>query len=272
MRQSATETPQMSSEWRHAEGLWAVDLSTDLNLRKSFDFLRRKWCEVPYTQYDRRMSAEILTLSDDEILQTWETCYRQSSTGAAFSVRGWYQTLYRDVFRGKKVLDVGCGLAPDTVYYAEHGANVTFLDIVDTNVEFVKRVCQLKGLTNVSFCHMEDLDSLKVLGNDFDFIYCCGSFINAPLELARMEAQALLPHLKIGGRWITLAYPKTRWVREGCMPEVEWGKVTDGGAPWMEWHDLAKLDYMLMPAQFDVILNINFHNDDFNWFDLLRLC
>lgn len=271
MQNTVFELPEMAPEWRRAKGFWPVDLSVDLNLRQSFDLLRGKWCEVPYAQYDRRMSTELVTLSDEEVLQTWETGYQTSSQAVAFSVRGWYQTLYRDIFRGKKVLDVGCGLAPDTVHYAEHGAIVTFLDIVPSNLEFVRRVCQLRGLTNVSFCYMEDLDSLTTLAHDFDFIYCCGSFINAPLELARMEAQALLPHLKLGGRWITLAYPQTRWVREGCMPENEWGKVTDGGAPWMEWHDLAKLDYMLAPAQFDVVLNLDFHNSDFNWFDLLRL-
>jgi 2-polyprenyl-3-methyl-5-hydroxy-6-metoxy-1,4-benzoquinol methylase len=44
----------------------------------------------------------------------------------------------KDSFYGKKILDVGCGLGPDSVFYAEHGAAVTFLDIVPTNVEFVR--------------------------------------------------------------------------------------------------------------------------------------
>jgi len=249
---------------------WPIDLSRDPLLRKSFDLLREKWCEVPFKQYERLHSADLLCLPDDQILECWTKTHLESSTGQAFSVRGWYQTLYKDVFRGKKVLDVGCGLGPDSVFFAEHGAIVTFLDLVESNLAFVRKVCQLKGLNQVSFCYMEDLSSLEVLPQDYDFIYCCGSLINAPLDLTRMEAQALLEHLPVGGRWIELAYPKSRWEREGCMPFDRWGQKTDGGAPWVEWHDLKKLDYLLAPAVFDVVLSLEFHHSDFVWFDLVR--
>jgi 2-polyprenyl-3-methyl-5-hydroxy-6-metoxy-1,4-benzoquinol methylase len=150
-----------------------------------------------------------------------------------------------DVFRGKRVLDVGCGLAPDTVHYAEHGARVTFLDVVESNVGFAERVCRIKGIQNAAFCYMRDLDSLRSLPADYDVIYCCGTLIHAPLEVARMEAQALLRHLPVGGRWIELGYP-------------------------VEWHDPLKLDYMLAPATFDTVLYLEFHKSDFNWFDLVR--
>lgn len=85
-----------------------------------------------------------------------------------------------------------------------------------------------------------------------------------------MEAQALLEHLRVGGRWIELGYPKARWEREGRMPSDKWGEKTDGGAPWVEWHDLEKVRVILAPASFDVILDLEFHNADFNWFDLIR--
>jgi SAM-dependent methyltransferase len=249
---------------------WPVDLSQDPLLRKSFDILRRKWCEVPYKQYERLNSEGLLALPDSELLDLWTRTHLESSTGKAFSNRGWYHILYKDILRGKKVLDVGCGLAPDTVFFAEHGAVVTFVDIVESNVRFVQRVCELKGLDRTAFCHMEDLGSLEALPTDYDVVYCCGSFINAPLELARMEAQALLEHLPIGGRWIELAYPRSRWEREGQLPYDRWGEKTDGGAPWIEWHDLKKLDYILAPAVFDVVLMTEFHNSDFIWFDLVR--
>jgi hypothetical protein len=74
----------------------------------------------------------------------------------------------------------------------------------------------------------------------------------------------------VNGRWIELAYPKVRWEREGRLPATEWGERTDGGAPWIEWHDLQKLEYLFAPASFEVILALEFHSSDFNWFDLIR--
>jgi len=247
-----------------------VDLASDRNLRNRLPYSGRNGVGCHSIKFGRIRSADLLTLNESEIVEKWETAYAATFTGPAFSVRGWYQTLYRDAFKGKRILDVGCGLAPDTVYFAQHGARVTFLDIVESNVRFVERVCRVKEISDVSFCWMRDLESLDQLTDNFDVIYCCGSFINAPLEVARLEAQALLRCLPVGGRWVELGYPKARWEREGRIMETEWGTKTHGGAPWMEWRDLSKLDYMFAPAAFDVVLNLEFHNSNFNWFDLIR--
>ena len=242
----------------------------DPSLKNSFDLLRKKWGEVPATKTGSVMSADLMKKTDSDLIAQWDYFHQSSVCGAAFPARGWYELIYRDVFRGKKVLDFGCGLGLTTVPYAESGAAVTFVDLVQSNVEVVRRVCRLKGLQDVRFCYMEDLGSLADLPEDYDFIYCCGSIINAPMQVIRLEAQELLKHLKVGGRWIELAYPKSRWVREGKMPFDHWGEKTDGGAPWMEWHDLEKVKSYLAPAEFEVVMELAFHNDDFNWFDLIR--
>ena len=249
---------------------WPVLLESDPNLEKSFDVLRRKWGQVPGGRDDRLRTAELMRLGDTEALEAWTRGYLDSSTGEAFSVRGWYQQIYKDVFRGKKILDVGCGMAPDTIFYAENGAAVWFCDVVPENVEYVRRICRLKGLTHVNFLYINNLTALDDLPDDFDAIYCSGSLINAPLTVTRVEVQKLLRHLPVGGRWVELAYPKIRWEREGKLPFSEWGAKTDGGAPWMEWKDLDKLRFLFEPATFDVILALEFHNSDFNWFDLVR--
>ena len=251
---------------------WPVSLDNggDPLLRDSFDVLRKKWGEVPFGAMDRVHSSELLQATDEALLKNWWEGHRQSSAGDAFSVRGGYQTIYRDVFRGKRILDFGCGLAIDTLLYAQSGAIVTFVDLVRSNVEVVRRLSEAMGLSGNGFCYMEDLSSLDDLPNDFDFIYCRGSLMHAPLEVTRREAQALLRHLKIGGRWIELAYPKSRWEREGRLPFPLWGEKTDGGAPWMEWHDLAKVREYLAPSSFEVVMQMEFHGGDFNWFDLIR--
>ncbi len=194
----------------------------DALLRDSFDLLRKKWGKVPATQVERIMSADLLEMSDNELLSAWDD-FHSSSVSGDLSARGWYELLYSDVFRGRKVLDFGCGLGITTIPFAESGAAVTFVDLVQSNVEVVRRVCKLKGLESGRFCYMEDLGSLASLPTDYDFIYCCGSMINAPLEVTRLEARELLKHLKVGGRWIELAYPKSRWESDGSMPFDRWG-------------------------------------------------
>jgi SAM-dependent methyltransferase len=234
-----------------------------------FDRLRQKWSQVPAVN-NRINTNELLGLADGELLELWSEARRQDTTGERFSVRGWYHLLYTDVLRDKKVMDVGSGLGIDGITFAQHGARITFVDIVEPSLIVLQRLCKLLGLSNVDFCYMEDIGSLSALTTDYDVIWCQGSLINAPFEIICAEAQELLRHLPVGGRWIELAYPKARWEREGRLPFERWGEKTDGEAPWIEWYDLDKVLAMLSPAKFDVVLHFNFHNDDFNWFDLVR--
>lgn len=235
-----------------------------------FPILRAKWGAVPAGQ-KRFSTADLMGLPDDELIATWTQNREVATTGKAFNVRGWYHTIYKDVFRGKSVLDVGSGLAIDGITFAQHGAQMTFLDIVESNLELLKRLCRILKVENVAFHYLENFDSIASLPEKFDVIWCQGSLINMPFEVTRKEAQLLLERLPVGGRWVELAYPEERWKREGELPFERWGDKTDGGAPWMEWYDLPKLRKLLSPAEFDVVLAFNFHNNDFNWFDLKRI-
>ncbi len=239
--------------------------------RESLEALRLKWQTVPAAADGRVSTADLASMTDAQVVRFWEEQVRQGTAGENFAVRGWYHDLYRDSLRGKRVLDVGAGMGIDGLTFAQHGAEMTLLDIVPANVAHTKRLSRLLGLRNVASFLMEDLDSLNALRRDYDVIWCQGSLINAPFDFVRAEVQALLEHLPVGGRWIELAYPKQRWEREGRLPFEKWGEKTDGeGTPWVEWYDLEKLQAALAPARFDVVLHFNFHGDDFNWFDLVR--
>ena len=233
------------------------------------DILRNKWHEVPAGN-DRVTTKQLLELPDNELLDLWTRIRLEATTGESFNVRGWYHLLYKDVFRGKRVMDLGSGFGIDGLTFAQHGARMTFVDIVESNLTVLQRLYKLLDLKDVDFCYMKDIRSLSALPTDYDVIWCQGSLINAPFDIVREEAQELLKHLPVGGRWIELAYPKVRWERENRMPFERWGEKTEGGAPWVEWYDLEKVTAMLSPAKFDIVLHFNFHNDDFNWFDLIR--
>jgi SAM-dependent methyltransferase len=233
--------------------------------------LRKKWHEVPAGEV-RVSTRELINLSDHELRDTWLKLRKSAIEGAGFSERGWYHALYREIFFTKKIMDVGSGLGIDGITFAENGAHVTFVDIVQSNLDIIKRLCDIFQIKNVDFCYLENIESLRDLPRNYDVIWCQGSMINAPFENIREEAEEILNHLPVGGRWIELAYPKNRWIREGQLPFSIWGNYTDGeGTPWMEWYDLKKIKRRFDPIQFEVILSFEFHNGDFIWFDLVRV-
>jgi SAM-dependent methyltransferase len=240
--------------------------------RSPFELLREKWHMVPTGLMTRSSTTDLLQWSDEALLDMWRKSLHEYTTGAdGFATRGWYHELYRDFFKEKNVMDIGSGLGFDTVTFAAEGARVTFVDIVESNLQLLRRICSLQGITNVRFHFMPDVESLSSLPTDFDVVTCIGSLLHTPFDIIATEIQEILRHLPIGGRWIELAYPKIRWEREGCQPFDQWGKNTDGpDTPWAEWYDLEKRLRGLEPAKFDVVLCQNFHDDDYIWFDLLR--
>jgi 2-polyprenyl-3-methyl-5-hydroxy-6-metoxy-1,4-benzoquinol methylase len=235
-----------------------------------YETLRKRWNAVPTTRVGVQSTASLLELSDAELLAEWEKARHDITTGAQFAHRGWYHALYADGMPGKKVMDVGSGFGVDSITFAQHGARMTFVDLVETNLKVLERLCGIMSLKDVRFVLLKDLDSLKSLDTDYDVIMAMGSLHHAPAEIMRPEYQELVRHLKIGGRWLQLAYPKARWIRDGRPRFAHWGITTDGpGTPWAEPYDLEKIVGMLEPAKFDVVLYREFHDGDFNWFDLL---
>ena len=228
--------------------------------------LRDKWREVPQ-EGGRVFSDELLRLDQTALFENWKkyfAYYRKSEPDR------WYQTLYREFMRDKTVLEIGSGLGFDGTLRLQEGVKEwTFCDIAETNLRVIQRVCNQMGL-RANFVYIDDnFECFDKLGM-FDVIWANGSLINVPFEFARAECMKILPHLKPGGRWIELCYPQERWIREGRLLFTEWGKVTDGErTPWVEWYDLVKIRKRLFPAPLEVVLAFNFHNDAYNWFDLM---
>jgi SAM-dependent methyltransferase len=234
-----------------------------------FGLLRRKWSEIPSGPSERQSAESLLDLPDEELLAFWQRARSSVSEGAQFSHRGWYHALYAPAFHGLHLLDVGCGLGIDGITFAQHGARVTFVDLTRASLELVRRLCRILRLEHTSFVHLETLDSLSRLDRGFDVVLAIGSLHHAPRSVIQPEARELIARLKPGGRWIQLAYPESRWIREGRVAFDRWGELTDGpGTPWAEWYELPKLLGLLEPARFDVVLCREFHDGNFIWFDL----
>ena len=236
--------------------------------------LREKWKTIPFTADDRARSSDLIELDDTQLLLQWEKARKATVDEHSLNdLRGWYQLLYRDWCCGRKIVDIGCGLGIDGLYFAENGASVTFVDIVDTNIELVRRICRLKGIEKTcSFLVMHDAEDLMKLDRDYDAVMAFGSLMNAPIEVMKPEFEALAACLKPeSGRFIMHSYPKARWEREGSLPFDQWGAKTDGeGTPWAEWYDAGKLLDALKPARFELVYSCEYRRGDMNCIDLVR--
>ncbi len=247
----------------------AASLADHDHGRALFDLLRRKWNEVPAGLVGRVETSKVLDLPDWQLRDYWEGVWHESTSGPAYAVRGWYQEMYRAMFRGKRVLEIGSGCGIDGIEFVRNGATWHFADIVPDNLRLIRRILDAFGLDCAGMTLIEDLRSLDRIPDGFDFVYCQGSMINVPFAFARRETLHLLAHLRPGGRWVELCYPRERWAREGGLPFAAWGKLTDGEAtPWVEWYDLERLRARFAPADVTPLVAFNFYNDEFNWFDL----
>jgi SAM-dependent methyltransferase len=229
--------------------------------------LSARWATVPAGD-DRRSTHELAFLDDDALLSFWREIRDREG---AFDQRGWYRLLYRDTVPGRRLLDIGCGLALDTLTFAEQGALVTCADLAVSNVRLVERIASLLGVSDrVEVVHLESPAAVEGLPSAFDAILALGSLHHAPQDVVGPEVRELAKHLKPGGRWLQLAYPRVRWQRDGSPSFEKWGEVTDGPrTPWAEWYDADKLLEMLAPHPFRLVFQTEWHGGDFNWFDLV---
>ena len=222
------------------------------------------WHEIPggSDQTTRQFSEDLLSLSQDQLYNQWIQQAQQ-----ARELRGWYWSLYGDLLRGKRVLEIGSGQGFDAIHLAERGVQMTCCDIAPTNLEVVRRIASRRGL-DIETLPIEGLRSFETLPSDFDAVWAIGSIHHMPFDAAREESEAIIGHLKPGGRWIELSYPRERWVREGAPPFERWGAITDGDrTPWAEWYDVEKLRWRLQRWQLEPVLEHRFESDAYIWMD-----
>jgi SAM-dependent methyltransferase len=116
-----------------------------------------------------------------------------------------HKTMEFDRHRGKKLLEIGCGLGTDLLQFARGGALVTGIDLTPKSVELTKdrlRLYELPGKALVA-----DAEQLPFENNSFDVIYSFGVLHHTP-DTPRSVREALRV-LKPGGRFLLMLYHRT---------------------------------------------------------------
>lgn len=92
-------------------------------------------------------------------------------------------------WRGKKVLEIGCGIGTDTMNFARAGAEVTAIDLSEKSMELARQRASIFGLQDrIRFCHgnAEELSTFLPV-EPYDLIYSFGVIHHTPHPDAVLE-------------------------------------------------------------------------------------
>jgi len=109
-----------------------------------------------------------------------------------------------DKFKGKKVLEIGCGSGIDSAEFAKNGAEVYAVDMSDKAVNHTKKV--FEGLKLKGKISKADATNLPFENDFFDLVYVYGVLHHIPVvEKAMDEIHRVLKH---DGKCFAMLYHK----------------------------------------------------------------
>jgi len=85
-------------------------------------------------------------------------------------------------WKGKKVLEIGCGIGTDTINFARHGASVTAVELSEQSLEIAKQRAKVYGLDGRIKFYLANAEELKkiVPVEPYDLIYSFGVIHHTP--------------------------------------------------------------------------------------------
>jgi 2-polyprenyl-3-methyl-5-hydroxy-6-metoxy-1,4-benzoquinol methylase len=113
-------------------------------------------------------------------------------------------------WKGKRVLEIGCGIGTDAVNFARNGAIYTGIELSDVSLEIAKKRFEVYGLQGNFFnINAENYDDLRIVGEDFDLIYSFGVIHHSPNPKKILENCKCL--LTEGGTMKIMVYAEHSW-------------------------------------------------------------
>lgn len=177
----------------------------------TFAAQREAWSHPPVDDVGYLSSAELLTLSDAELVtliqEMWKVRYY-----------GWrnYNNLWREVMgledtTGAVVLDYGCGVGLESLEYARQGNEIYIADIASANIALAVRVLQVFGHEPDGTYLINDRSPFisEIPEGSLNVIHCSGVLhhIPKPIPVVAQMASWLAP----GGVLRLMLYSDRAW-------------------------------------------------------------
>ena len=85
-------------------------------------------------------------------------------------------------WKGKKVLEIGCGIGTDTINFARHGAQVTAVDLTEKSLEVARQRAKVFGLDDKITFYQANAEKLSetVPVQEYDLVYSFGVIHHTP--------------------------------------------------------------------------------------------
>ena len=160
-----------------------------------------------------------------EITNYWnaQPCNIKHGTSPVGSAEFWNEVTQRRYFiephsrdfagfhswRGKRVLEIGCGIGTDAEQFARHGAKYVGIDISEESIKLCRARFEVFGLDG-EFHTMDGADRQSLLDlGQFDLVWSCGVLHHYPdIDKMISNIHRVLP---IGGEFRFLVYAKNSW-------------------------------------------------------------
>lgn len=163
-------------------------------------------------------------------------------------------------WKGKRVLEIGCGIGTDTMNFARAGAQVTAVDLTEKSLEIARQRAKVFGLDDRIRFFQANAEELRshVPVEPYDLIYSFGVIHHTPHPDRVLEQLRAYTHPQTSLRimvynryswkvlWILFAYGKGRFwkldrliadyseAQTGCP--VTYSYSRRGGKEWLQQH------------------------------------